>query len=169
MGEELTADQVMARDVYSVPSTMSLVELERTLIEHRFGGVPVVDDGRLVGVISRSDLVKHLTADQAAESVDTDYFWDMGGTTKLDDDVRGRATADRSVVEAMLADLVVADLMVRDVIQVSPAAPVSEIAALMVSRRIHRVLVVEGASVCGVVTTMDLARLFADGRVVARA
>jgi CBS domain-containing protein len=169
MAKELTADQVMARDVYSVPSTMSLVELERTLIEHRFGGVPVVDDGRLVGVISRSDLVKHLTADQAAESVDTDYFWDMGGATKLDDNVGGRAAADRSVVESMLAELVVADLMVRDVIQVSPAARVSEVAALMVSRRVHRVLVVEGASVCGVVTTMDLARLLADGRVVASA
>jgi CBS domain-containing protein len=44
---------------------------------------------------------------------------------------------------------------------------VSLVAGLMERRRIHRVLVIEDDRLLGVITTMDLTRLLADGRAVA--
>jgi CBS domain-containing protein len=40
---------------------------------------------------------------------------------------------------------------------------------MMESRHVHRVLVVERHSLIGVVTTMDMTRLIAEGRAVANA
>jgi len=167
MRAEITASEVMQTDVRSVSSKMTVVDLEDVLVRLGIGGAPVVDDGKLVGVVSRSDIVRHLAGDFAAESIDTEYYWDMGGPTTPRD--RGRsARADGGAVESALANLHVADLMIEDIISVAPESPVSLVAGLMVRRHIHRVLVVDGDKLQGVVTTMDLTRLFVDGRAVAQ-
>lgn len=168
MSAEVTAAEVMETDVRSVPSKMAVVDLEDLLVRLGIGGAPVVDDGKLVGVVSRSDIVRHLAGDYAAESIETEYYWDMGGPTSPRD--RGRsARADEGSVENALVNLSVADLMIEDIISVAPESPVSLVAGLMVRRHIHRVLVVDGDKLEGVLTTMDLARLFVDGRAVAQA
>ncbi len=168
MSTELTAADVMQQEVRSVPSKLSIVELEKLLIEERIGGVPVVDDERLVGIVSRSDIVRHNTQDRAAESIDTEYWWDMGGSTAATRATGSGASAGARLIEQALADLTVKDLMVTDVLSVPPSATIPDVASLMDSRHVHRVLVVEGETLRGVITTMDLSRLFADGRAVAR-
>jgi CBS domain-containing protein len=111
--------------------------------------------------------VRHLAGDFAAESTQTEYYWDMGAPTSPRD--RGRsARAEGGAVENALANLTVSDLMIEDIISVAPESPVSLVAGLMVRRHIHRVLVVDGDKLKGVLTTMDLARLFVDGRAVAQ-
>ena len=47
----------MTRMLISATSGQPLAEADALLIEHRIGGVPVVDNGRLVGVLSRSDII----------------------------------------------------------------------------------------------------------------
>lgn len=56
----LTADDVMTRFVVSVSQQATLAEVAEILDTHRIRQVPVIDDGRLVGMISRSDLVRKL-------------------------------------------------------------------------------------------------------------
>jgi CBS-domain-containing membrane protein len=56
----LTAQDVMSRVVISVPMDADLSEVADVLDTHRIRQVPVVEDGRLVGMISRSDLVRKL-------------------------------------------------------------------------------------------------------------
>jgi CBS domain-containing protein len=170
MASELRASDVMQSEVLAVPSTLPMIELERLLVRERVGGVPVVDDGRLVGIISRSDVIRYLTSDQAAESVDTQYYWDFGGATSPSPRTSGDSpSADPGAIEQVLADLTVADLMVKDIVSVTPDQPISHVAAMMESRHVHRVLVVERHSLIGVVTTMDMTRLIAEGRAVANA
>src|SRR4051812_47073421 len=53
----LLARDVMHTPVLSVPSDMLVADLGDFLITHRIGGVPVVDHGALVGIVSRSDIV----------------------------------------------------------------------------------------------------------------
>jgi CBS domain-containing protein len=167
MSDEVIAAQVMQADVRTVSPQLPVVELEELLVGKRIGGAPVVDDGRLVGVVSRSDIVRHLAGEYAAESIATEYYWDFGGTTTLRE-AGSSALADASTVEKALTDLTVRDLMIEDIISVVPETPVSLVAQLMLRHQIHRVLVVDGSRLVGLVTTMDLTRLLADGRAVAR-
>lgn len=58
--EGATAAEVMSRDpAYVVPSD-DMAVAARLLIEHKVKCLPVLDDGRLVGVISRLDLLRCL-------------------------------------------------------------------------------------------------------------
>jgi CBS domain-containing protein len=54
--------------------------------------------------------------------------------------------------------------MVVDPVSVAPDTPLPEVARLLHTRHIHRVLVTEGKVVRGVISTLDLVRLIADGR-----
>jgi CBS domain-containing protein len=56
----LRARDVMTRFVVSVPEGASLAEVADVLDTHRIRQVPVMSNGRLVGMISRADLVRKL-------------------------------------------------------------------------------------------------------------
>jgi CBS domain-containing protein/rubredoxin len=56
-----TVREVMTRDVISVPDTATVDRVRALLVTQRLKRVPVVDSsGRLVGLISRADLVREL-------------------------------------------------------------------------------------------------------------
>ena len=50
----------------------------------------------------------------------------------------------------------VGDIMTEDVLTVGPATPLAEIAERMARDRIHRVVVMEGDKMIGLVTSIDL-------------
>jgi CBS domain-containing protein len=54
------AEEVMSRPVVTIGEDAELSEIARVLTEHRVKRVFVVSDGRLVGVVSRSDLTRVL-------------------------------------------------------------------------------------------------------------
>ena len=61
---ELTAEDVMARDVVTVPQTASLQEAAAALRKANVSGAAVVDEqGRCVGVISASDFLRWAAGD----------------------------------------------------------------------------------------------------------
>jgi CBS domain-containing protein len=61
------ADQVMTRNVITVTEDTSLDAIARLLEEHRIKRVPVVRDGKLVGIVSRANLL-HALASRPAPS-----------------------------------------------------------------------------------------------------
>jgi CBS domain-containing protein len=56
-----TARGVMSAPVITVGEETSLAEIARLLTTHRIKRVPVVRDGRIVGIVSRADLVRALS------------------------------------------------------------------------------------------------------------
>lgn len=55
----MTAEEVMTPQPVSVKEEASADELMKTLEEHHFIRVPVVDEqGKVVGVVSRTDILK---------------------------------------------------------------------------------------------------------------
>jgi len=59
--------EIMTPRVIYVDSAKSIQECMAIMTQRRFRHLPVVDDDKLVGVISIGDLVKHLTKEQQFE------------------------------------------------------------------------------------------------------
>jgi len=49
---------IMTRNVVTVGPDTDLAEVARTMLERKIGGLPVVEHGRLVGIITESDIFK---------------------------------------------------------------------------------------------------------------
>ena len=55
-----TIGQVMAKTLISVPSTATVQEVAEILSDREFHAIPVVDDGKLVGIVTTTDLINFL-------------------------------------------------------------------------------------------------------------
>ncbi len=55
-----TIEQVMAKNLVSVPSTGTIKEVAEILAKKEFHALPVVDDGKLVGIVTTTDLINYL-------------------------------------------------------------------------------------------------------------
>jgi len=152
------------RDIMSpAPETVGprtpVRDLAERLISHRVGGFPVVERGALVGMVTRSDLVRVIDLEgtidaQLGEAVDAQ----LAGKPESSS---GRGARIGARLEAMT----VADLMIRGVVSIDAEASVRDAAKLLVERRVHRLPVVEGEKLVGIVTSLDVTRLVAEGRV----
>jgi CBS domain-containing protein len=60
-----TAGELMTKDVISVPPDLDVGEAARVITTHRLRHVPVVEDGRVTGMLSRRDLLGMLTRGDA--------------------------------------------------------------------------------------------------------
>ncbi|MDH3212151.1 MAG: CBS domain-containing protein [Myxococcales bacterium] len=156
------AGDVMQTDVRTVGVETTLAELDRAFLEERVSGFPVVQDGRMVGLVSRSDVVRQLGVEQSVAETISDYYRDVGGI-RIDPPETIDAIARQ--VGARIEKLRVKDVMVHDLITVTPTDSLQEVAQILVEHRIHRLPVVEAGRLLGILTSLDLVRLLAEGHV----
>jgi CBS domain-containing protein len=64
---QLTARDVMSAPVVRITETTEASEIARLLEEYRIKRVPVVRDDRIVGIVSRADLLRAFTAEHPAQ------------------------------------------------------------------------------------------------------
>jgi len=55
-------EQVMTRDVVTVPPECPLEEAASLMVKHQIGSLPVLEQGRLVGIITETDIFKQFVA-----------------------------------------------------------------------------------------------------------
>ena len=134
------AHMYMSSPLASVHQGDSLDDVHRRLQESGFSALPVVyDGGHVIGVLSRSDLIR------------------LG--------IRESANPTPSPL-LVFPDRTAGDDMTPVPTAVSTDAPLSEVADIMIEDRVHRVFVEgEDGRTTGVVTTRDLMRAIADKRV----
>ena len=145
---------LMRRDPVTVRPQDSLEHLEEVLVRKRITGAPVVSGSQVVGVVSRSDLVSRLNLERSRFEDASWYLEPFDAEERTDSDT----THIREAVAARLGQLRVGDLMTKEVLSVSPADSLQKAASLMVGRRVHRLLVMEGDRLVGIVSSMDLLR-----------
>jgi CBS domain-containing protein len=150
----LRARDVMQPHVLAVSPDMTLAALEDFLLSNRISGAPVIEDGELVGIVSRSDVVRSLSLERSLSGVIADG---------LASPEEGEAPVPLPAsLREQLAAHTVRDAMVADPVTIAVETPVAEVARLLTARHIHRVLVVDGKAVRGVISTLDLVRLIAE-------
>ena len=150
-----TVGAVMTVDVQTVGPELKLPDLERALIDARVSGFPVLEDRRLVGLVSRSDVVRKLAVEQTFAETINEFYVDLGAFEPPADSLV--AIGER--VGARVADMTVADVMHRDPVTISSDTTIAVAAQLMVSRRIHRLPVVRDGELVGLLTSLDLVGL----------
>jgi CBS domain-containing protein len=158
---ELTAADVMRVAVKIVPPTMTLPELESELTESKLSGFPVVDAGKLIGVVSRTDVVRQICAEREVAERTSDFYFDETGFYEMEME-SFKDIADR--VGERIDELMVKDVMISNPLTVFPGQPISGIARRFMEHGVHRLPVTDRGILVGIVTTMDLVRLIADRR-----
>jgi CBS domain-containing protein len=152
----VTAADIMKREVISVREDLSIADLVELLYDHRISGVPVVGQtGALVGVISATDVLLGDMVLGPAPALDSDYHISPPMTPEHWEMMRIEPEDDRRV----------RDLMSTGVITARPDTPIDELARIMHTHRIHRLIVVDGELLAGIVTTMDILRAVMDRKV----
>jgi acetoin utilization protein AcuB len=66
-GDSHTVEEIMTYNVVAISPGTSLREAVQRLRRQRFGALPVVDNGKLVGIITRSDLLDAMLAEESPE------------------------------------------------------------------------------------------------------
>ena len=65
-----TAGQIMTPDVIAVRPDTDVGEVARLMFEKKINPVPVLDGGRVIGIISRSDIIRHLIQEMEADEAE---------------------------------------------------------------------------------------------------
>lgn len=155
----LVADDIMRQPVITVTPNQSLAELEEVLLESHISGVPVIDHGTLVGVVSRSDLLRVQVLMESLDGQITQQLLSLSAET---DGFKHHEQEAFHGFKQRLAGLKVRDAMRTQVITCHRDTPVSTLAADMLRHHVHRVIVVEKDRPIGVISSLDVVRLVAD-------
>lgn len=102
----MTAADVMTRSVVSATEDTNLNEIAHLLEGHGIKRVPVLRDGRLVGIVSRADLVRGLAV-RAQTMANTSVADDRTIRERIDAELRGQSWAAKLMVNPVVEDGVV--------------------------------------------------------------
>lgn len=137
----------MSRDVISVKTTDTLMEVVKLMRDNHISGVPVLDEGnKLRGVISESDILKLVEYKPFLVP-----FLELLEKHPGDMQDIVRTASKRKVV----------DVMSQPPIAVNPDTLISESALLMWNKKLNRLPVVDrNGNLLGIVTRADLLKIF---------
>jgi CBS domain-containing protein len=136
LADQLLVGDLMTERPHTVTADVPLREAAPSLARSGLGAMPVVDDnGRLLGVLSERELLRHLLATEALSDAEM-----------------------RRAPLSQMAAKTVRDAMTRQVLCVAPDQPVAEVAALMSNKDVERVPVVRDGRLVGFLTRGDIVR-----------
>jgi CBS domain-containing protein len=146
------AADIMSKDVICVMKDADLRDLGKLFLSKGITGAPVIDkDGDICGVVSQTDLLYYqLTRDD--ELVMPSDFYQSAR-------VEGRPIAKGFQIEDVNTASV-EEVMTPVVHAVTATTPVAAIAKMMTQRHIHRVIVRRGMKVAGIISALDVLRVF---------
>lgn len=147
----VTVADIMRHDAPTVMPTDSIGTVARMLVEHQVSGLPVVENGEIVGMITEYDLI----AREVDVTVPTVVPWldallVADGGRDFDDEMR------------QVLAVTAGELMSSPVINIRSMATLSQVATLMVEQRLSTIPVIDDElSLIGLVTRSDLVRIIA--------
>ena len=143
----MRAIDIMVRDVVTVTSKTSITDAVKLLADHDLSALPVVEDGRLIGIISEADLLHRTEI-----GTDTHRPWWLEAMTPAS------TLADEFSASHAMS---VGELMKTDVVTASEDDSLADIANLLERKRIKRVPIMAGGKLVGIVSRANLIQAIA--------
>ncbi len=135
ISEAKVADAMSRKVVTAKPKT-SIFEAEKTMIQHGFRRLPVVQNGKLIGMVTVMDVLR---------------FFGSGHVFK-----HLQSGAITQVLQTKILDIAV-----REVVTVGPEVDVGQAAKLMRDRKLGALPVVQKEKLIGIITERDFFKLIA--------
>ncbi|NOZ59855.1 MAG: CBS domain-containing protein [Euryarchaeota archaeon] len=138
----------MTRQVITLSPEESIEDAARKLRENRISGAPVVEGGRVVGVVSEADLMKLFESEMSINLV-------LPSPLEI---IELPIRMHRQLKEAAkrIAARRVEDIMTRGVITIDEEAGIEEAARIMAKHGINRLPVIRQGRLVGIVTRADI-------------
>ncbi|WP_405293070.1 CBS domain-containing protein [Methanobrevibacter sp.] len=131
--DKITVKEIMKKDLTVVSPTERLVHARRLMIEAHVGRLPVVDEDRLIGMVTSKDLMR--------------AFIDF------------RKKVPEKYQKSQIKEVLVEDIMSSNPTYTSKDTTISEVAKIMMDTGYNGLPVVEGEEVVGIITQTDILRL----------
>jgi len=125
---------LMTKDVVTLNLTDSLYSAEKRMKVNHIRHMPVVDDEKLIGLLSLSDLQRISFIDAYSKE----------------------GTEDTPVYNM----LSIKDMMIKEPISIYPSTTILEASKLLATKEFHSLPVVEDGKLVGIITTTDLLNFF---------
>lgn len=138
MKQNVPVAEIMTKELITLTLSNSLYDAEKLFKKHKIRHIPIVEEDKLIGVLSYSDLLKISYADVLD---DEDDFMDVS-----------------SVVYDMYS---IRQVMAKVVVSALPTATVKEVTEILAKQSFHSIPIVDQDNMLrGIVTTTDLLKYF---------
>ncbi len=124
----------MKHPVITAPPELPIIEALNLMRKERIRRLPIIKDGRLVGIVSDKDLLNASPSPVTSLSV-----WEMN---------------------YLMSKLQIKDVMSKKVLTVSEDTPIEEAARIMADNKIGGLPVMRGDYLVGIITETDLFKIF---------
>ena len=121
---------IMTTNVITITSDTYVLDAERIMEQNKIGRLPVVDDGKLVGIVTKNDVLK-ASPTSTTPTNQRHLFY-------------------------LMSKLTVKEVMKTRTLKVSPDTPIEKAIAIAQKNKVGSLPVVEGDKVVGILTTNDV-------------
>ena len=153
------AKDIMSEDVVYLSPEDSIFDAAKVFSELKIHGAPVVEDEKLVGMLTVSDIIRFI--DIKAGNLPK---IPMPGFSNFMIALLRTFVASRKFTEELkrMTNLKVKDIMTSDVITAKPSTTFLEIARIMDDNNVHRVPVIKRNKLVGIITASDLMKVLVE-------
>ncbi len=149
----VTARDIMTPDPVTIGRDVQVVDAARIMVERNIGSLPVVEDGRLVGLVSEDDLIM-----QDVKIEFPTYIHLLDGFIMYPP---AHARFEGELKKAVAAT--VGDVMTSDPVTVQVDTSIEDVATVLAERGVSRLPVLDGDVLVGIVSKHDIVRAIAGG------
>jgi len=132
MKAQVPVSEIMTREVVKLNLKDELTKAEMLFKKHKIRHIPVVENQKIIGMLSYSDLLRISFADAVFDDEEID-----------------------SVVYDMFD---IQQVMTKNIVTIDRNATIKQAAEILAEREFHALPVVDGEQLVGIVTTTDLIR-----------
>jgi len=141
------ASDLLQSNVFTVAPDTTLADAARIMLAQHVSGLPVLEDGKLVGIVTEGDLLRRVEISTDGKPPSRLKAFFMPGTLANDYvHTHGRH---------------VRDVMTERIVSVEPSTSLADVAELMCDRHLKRLPVLQNGKLVGIISRSDMLRVLA--------
>jgi len=183
--EDVVVTECMSLNVPTVSPETPIYDVSQFMDTTRLKWLPVLRDQQLVGLVTQSDVTRALTSlvrttevsaimSQEVATVDAAMTVSQASDLMIEKDISCVIAQHKNTIAGILTEkdvlgkvvatnmdpnaILVADVMSPSVVSVPPFCSLFSAYGIMERERLHRLVVMEGKQLCGIITQTDILR-----------